>query len=56
MIDLWTYIQQFDEPEGTIGKVALWAQCHQKTCHILRQVVIGKVYDEIEHYINASAV
>ena len=55
MIDLWTYIEQPDEPEGTAGKVALWARCHQKTCHILRYVVTGEVYDEIEHHTNASA-
>ncbi|MCJ1344738.1 hypothetical protein MMC31_002941 [Peltigera leucophlebia] len=54
MIELWTYIEQPDEPEGTQRKKH-WARCHEKTCHILRYVVTGEVYDEIEHHTNASA-
>ena len=35
IIELWTYIEQLDEPEGTLAKKALWARCHKKSCHIL---------------------
>lgn len=41
MIDLWTYIEQLDEPDATPAKKATWARCHEKTCHILRYVVTG---------------
>ncbi len=55
MIDLWTYIEQPDEPDTTPAKKTMWVRCHEKTCHILRYVVTGDVYDEIEHYTNSSA-
>ena len=55
MIDLWTYIEQPDEPEGTAAKKATWTRGHEKTYHILRYVVTGNVYDEIEHHTNSSA-
>ncbi len=56
MIELSTYIEQPDEPEGTPAKKALWSRWHKKTCHILRYVVTGKVYYEIKHHTNGSAV
>ncbi len=35
MIDLWTFIEQPDEPDASAAKKATWARCHEKTCHIL---------------------
>lgn len=55
MIKLWTYIEQPDEPEATAAKRATWAQGQEKTCRILRYVITGEVYDEIEYHTNASA-
>lgn len=55
MIELWTYIEQPDEPDDSAAKKAKWTRGHEKTCHILRYVVTGDVYDEIEHHTNSSA-
>ncbi len=55
MINLWTYIEQRDEPDTTPAGKAMWARCHKKTCHILWYVVTGDVYDEIKHHTNSSA-
>ncbi len=55
MIDFWTFIEQPDEPDASEAKKATWAGCNEKTCHILRYVVAGDVYHEIEHNTNSSA-
>ena len=55
MIELWTYIEQRDEPDATPAKKAMWARCHEKTCYIFRYVVAGNFYDEIELNTNFFA-
>ncbi len=55
MIDLKTFIEQPDELDASAAKKAKWARWYEKTCHILRYVVAGDVYDEIEHHTNSSS-
>ncbi len=54
MVAFWTSIEQPDEPDTTQAKKTIWAQCNENTFHILKYMVTGDVYDEIEHYTNSS--
>ena len=53
MIELWTFIQQPNEP-GPIAQKPAWTSGHERTCNVLRYVVNGDAFDEIEHHTNAS--
>lgn len=57
MLELWTYIDnQATEPTGVSeAKMIAWRAGHDKTCTILRLVVDGNAYSDIEDLTNASA-
>ena len=53
MIEFWAFIQQPNEP-GLVARKPAWISRHEQTCNVLRYLVNGNAFDEIDHHTNDS--